>query len=201
MAFELPPLPYANDALAPHISPQTLAVHHGKHHAGYVAKLGELVAGTDLANLPLVDVIRRTAGRSGQTDVFHNAAQAWNHAFYWQSMRPGGGGRPSGAIAARITADFGSYEQFAERFARAGETQFGSGWAWLVLRNGALEVVKTPNADTPLTTGAVPLLTMDVWEHAYYLDYQNRRAEYIKAFLDALVDWESANRNLKQAGT
>jgi Fe-Mn family superoxide dismutase len=196
MAIELPPLPYALDALSPHINAATLGVHHGKHHQAYVTNANKLIAGTAYAAMGLVDIVKATAGKADQAMVFNNAAQVWNHTFYWQSMKPGGGGKPTGAIASKIAADFGSYEKFRELFAQAGATQFGSGWAWLVLRNGKLEVTKTPNAETPLTGGAVPLLTMDVWEHAYYLDFQNRRPDYIATFLDHLVDWSFANKNL-----
>ncbi|HLQ38599.1 MAG TPA: superoxide dismutase [Planctomycetota bacterium] len=199
MTFELPSLPYSMDALAPHISAQTLSFHHGKHHQAYVTNLNKLVDGSDLASKSLVDVIKLTAGKPDKAGVFNNAAQVWNHTFYWQSMKPKGGGKPSGVIASKITADFGSYEKFAEQFSQAGATQFGSGWAWLNMKAGKLEVTKTPNAETPLTTGAVPLLTMDVWEHAYYLDFQNRRPDYIKTFLEQLVNWEFANANLMKA--
>ncbi|MGE3172731.1 MAG: superoxide dismutase [Planctomycetota bacterium] len=199
MAFELPPLPYANDALSPHITAQTLSFHHGKHHNAYVTNLNKLVDGTDLAGKSLVDVVKATAGKADKAGVFNNAAQVWNHTFYWHSMKAGGGGKPAGAIAAKIDADFGGYDKFVEAFSQAGATQFGSGWAWLVLDGGKLKVTKTPNAETPLTTGAVPLLTMDVWEHAYYLDFQNRRPDYIKAFLEHLVNWDFANENLAKA--
>ena len=199
MAFELPPLPYPADALSPHISANTLSFHHGKHHQAYVTNLNKLVEGTDLANASLEDVIKRTAGKADKQGIFNNAAQVWNHTFYWHSMKPNGGGKPTGAIAQAITADFGSYEKFVELFSQAGATQFGSGWAWLVHQNGKLAVQKTPNAETPITTGAVPLLTMDVWEHAYYLDYQNRRPDYIKTFLERLVSWDFANKNLPKS--
>jgi Fe-Mn family superoxide dismutase len=196
MAFQLPPLPYANDALLPHITPNTLSFHYGKHHQAYVTNLNKLVEGTDLASKSLVDVVKATAGKPDKAAIFNNAAQVWNHTFYWSSMKPKGGGKPTGAIAQKINADFGSFEKFTELFSQAGATQFGSGWAWLSLKGGKLEVTKTPNAETPLTTGATPLLTMDVWEHAYYLDFQNRRPDYIKAFLDNLVNWDFANQNM-----
>ncbi len=197
MAFTLPDLPYAKDALAPHISSETLDFHHGKHHAAYVKNLNGMVEGTDLASQSLEDVIRATAGVADKAGVFNNAAQIWNHTFYWQSMRPNGGGAPTGALAEMIDRDFGSFDAFKDAFAKAGATQFGSGWAWLVHANGKLEVRKTLNAETPLTeAGVTPLLTMDVWEHAYYLDFQNRRPDYISTFLDHLVNWEFASENL-----
>ena len=195
MAFELPPLPYAMDALAPHISQETLEYHYGKHHQTYVTNLNNLVAGTDDENASLTDIIAKAEG-----GLFNNAAQVWNHTFYWQSMKPKGGGKPSGAIATKIDTDLGGYAKFVELFSQAGATQFGSGWAWLVLKGGKLEVTKTPNAETPLTqAGCTPLLTMDVWEHAYYLDFQNRRPDYIKTFLDHLANWDFANQNLAKA--
>ena len=197
MAFTLPDLPYAKDALAPHISSETLDFHHGKHHAAYVKNLNGMVEGTDLASKSLEDVIRATAGVADKAGVFNNAAQIWNHTFYWQSMRPNGGGAPAGPLAEMIDRDFGSFDAFKDAFAKAGATQFGSGWAWLVYANGKLEVRKTLNAETPLTeAGVTPLLTMDVWEHAYYLDFQNRRPDYISTFLDHLVNWEFASENL-----
>jgi Fe-Mn family superoxide dismutase len=199
MAFELPPLPYANDALSPHINAQTLSIHHGKHHQAYVTNLNKLVDGTDLASKSLVDVIKATAGKTDKAGVFNNAAQVWNHTFYWNSMKPKGGGKPTGAIQAKIDSDLGGYDKFVEAFSQAGATQFGSGWAWLVLDGGKLKVTKTGNAETPLTTAAVPLLTMDVWEHAYYLDFQNRRPDYIKAFVEHLINWDFANKNLPKA--
>jgi superoxide dismutase, Fe-Mn family len=199
MAIELPPLPYALDALSPHINTQTLSIHHGKHHQAYVTNGNKLIEGTEFASMPLEAIIKATAGKADKAGIFNNTAQVWNHTFYWQSMKPKGGGKPTGAIAAKITADFGSYEKFVELFSQAGATQFGSGWAWLSLKAGKLEVTKTPNAETALTTGAVPLLTMDVWEHAYYLDFQNRRPDYIKTFLEHLVNWDFANANLAKA--
>lgn len=200
MAFTLPDLPYAKDALAPHISSDTLDYHHDKHHAAYVNKLNGFVEGTDLAAKSLEDVIRETEGKADKTGIFNNAAQVWNHTFYWQSMRPNGGGKPGGDLAKAIDRDFGSFDKFKDAFSEAGAGQFGSGWAWLVLKNGKLDVRKTPNAETPLTeAGATPLLTMDVWEHAYYLDYQNRRPDYISSFLDHLVNWEFAAENLAAA--
>jgi len=200
MAFTLPDLPYAKDALAPHISSQTLDFHHGKHHNAYVGKLNGLVEGTELAALSLEDVIKKTAGDADKAGVFNNAAQIWNHTFYWQSMRPNGGGAPTGELAAMIDRDFGSLDAFKAAFADAGATQFGSGWAWLVLAGEKLAVRKTLNAETPLTEdGVTPLLTMDVWEHAYYLDFQNRRPDYISTFLEHLMNWEFAAENLATA--
>ncbi len=194
--FELPALPYPEGALEPYISARTLGFHHGKHHAAYVDKLNGLVKGTDLADLALEEVIRKVAGDDARKPVFNNAAQAWNHAFYWNSMRPKGGGPPSGRIAKRIEASFGSYDAFKEQFKKAAGGQFGSGWAWLVAEGEKLAILTTPNADLPLAQGKKALLTCDVWEHAYYLDYQNRRPDYVTAFLENLVDWEFAETNL-----
>lgn len=194
--FELPALPYAKNALEPHISENTLNFHHGKHHQAYVTKLNELIAGTDLENKTLEEIIKATAGDSAKAGIFNNAAQVWNHTFYWNSMSPNGGGKPSGTVLAKIEESFGSYENFASEFKNAGATQFGSGWAWLVLENGKLKITKTPNAETPLTTNAKPLMTMDVWEHAYYLDFQNARPGYMDTFLDKLVNWEFVEKNL-----
>ena len=198
MAVKLPDLPYAQDALAPHISAETLSFHHGKHHNAYVTKANELISGTELEDAS-VEEIAQAAHDKGDQGLFNQAAQVWNHTFYWNSMSPTGGGKPTGDIAARIDADFGSYEEFATQFKNAGATQFGSGWAWLVLDNGKLVVEKTLNADTPLVHGKTPILTMDVWEHAYYLDYQNRRPDYMGAFLEHLVNWDFANKNLANA--
>lgn len=200
MAITLPPLPYARSALAPHISEQTLTFHYGKHHQAYVDTLNRKLEGRREANAPLEEIIRQTAGDLDRAGVFNNAAQVWNHTFYWRSMTPNGGGAPSGDIAKAIDRDFGGYEGFREAFAKAGAGQFGSGWAWLSVRDGGLEIRKTPNAETPLTeAGATPLLAMDVWEHAYYLDYQNRRPDYVSAFLDHLINWNFANANLAKA--
>jgi Fe-Mn family superoxide dismutase len=192
MAIELPALPYAQDALEPHMSANILSFHYGKHHNTYVVNLNKLIQGTDSADKSLEDIIRSSDG-----GIFNNAAQVWNHTFYWNSMSPNGGGAPTGKIAALIDSSFGSYEEFKTQFAAAGATQFGSGWAWLVLKEGKLEIQKTPNAETPLIQKDVkPILTMDVWEHAYYLDYQNARPAYMSVFLDKLVNWEFANANL-----
>ena len=199
MAHQLPELPYGLDALEPHLSRSTLEFHHGKHHAAYVTNLNNLVAGSDLEGKSLEDTILAVSGDASKAGVFNNAAQVWNHTFYWQGMKPGGGGAPSGDLAAKIDADFGSFEAFKDQFKTAGATQFGSGWAWLVLDNGTLKITKTGNADLPLAHGQKALLTMDVWEHAYYLDYQNRRPDYITTFLDKLVNWDFVAANLAAA--
>ncbi|MBE9178931.1 superoxide dismutase [Oculatella sp. LEGE 06141] len=199
MTYELPSLPYDYDALAPYISADTLKFHHDKHHAAYVNKFNELVQGTDLADLSIEEVIKATYNDSAKSGIFNNAAQAWNHTFYWNSMKPSGGGTPTGALADKMNADFGSFDKFKEEFKTAGTTQFGSGWAWLVLDNGTLKVTKTPNAVNPLAQGQTPLLTMDVWEHAYYLDYQNRRPDYEQAFLDSVVNWDFVSQQLAHA--
>ncbi|MGY2946839.1 superoxide dismutase [Thermostichus sp. MS-CIW-30] len=199
MAFELPALPYPADALKPYMSAETFSYHHGKHHAAYVANLNKLIEGTDLANKSLEEIIKATFGDPDKAGIFNNAAQVWNHTFFWESMKPGGGGAPTGPIADKINADFGSYDKFVEAFKTAAATQFGSGWAWLVLDNGTLKVTKTPNAENPLVYGQTPLLTLDVWEHAYYLDYQNRRPDFINAYLEHLVNWDAANARLAAA--
>jgi superoxide dismutase, Fe-Mn family len=193
MAFSLPPLPYDKSALAPHLSEETLEFHYGKHHKAYVDNLNKLVDGKPEASKSLEDIIKTSEG-----GVFNNAAQIWNHTFYWNSIKPSGGGQPTGELAQAITRDFGSYEKFAEEFSTAGATQFGSGWAWLVLDKGKLAVTKTPNADLPLKHGQKALLTMDVWEHAYYIDFRNARPKYIETFLKHLVNWDFALANLKQ---
>ncbi|MBP0001400.1 MAG: superoxide dismutase [Cyanobacteria bacterium SID2] len=190
MAFTLPELPYAKDALAPYISAQTLEFHHGKHHAGYVTKLNAAIEGTDLADKSLEEIIKATAGDPAKVGIFNNAAQTWNHSFYWQCMKPGGGGQPTGALAEKIDAAFGSFDSFITELKNAAATQFGSGWAWLVQDGDTLKVVKTLNAENPMTAGQKPLLTVDVWEHAYYLDYQNKRPDYIGAFFTSLVNWD-----------
>jgi superoxide dismutase, Fe-Mn family len=195
MAFELPPLPYDRTALAPHYSGETLDFHHGKHHNAYVVNLNKLIDGTPDADRSLEAIIKGSAGNPSKAGVFNNSAQIWNHTFFWSSMKPGGGGAPSGALKAAIDKDFGSLDGFKEAFTQAGVTQFGSGWAWLVKDSGALKVTKTPNAETPLTGNAVPLVTCDVWEHAYYIDYRNRRPDFLKAFLDHLINWDFASAN------
>lgn len=199
MAFELPALPYAQDALEPHITANTLSFHHGKHHNTYVTNLNNLTKDTDLANKSLEDVVSAVAGDASKAGIFNNAAQIWNHTFYWNSMSPNGGGAPTGAVADKIASDLGGYDKFVEEFKAAATTQFGSGWAWLVVDGGTLKVTKTGNADTPIAHGQTPLLTIDVWEHAYYLDFQNRRPDYIAAFLDHLINWDFANQNLAAA--
>jgi len=196
MAIVLPDLPYAKDALAPVISANTLEFHYGKHHKAYVDNGNKLIAGSELADADLETIIKKTAGDAAKAGIFNNAAQVWNHTFYWRSLSPQGGGPPTGAIAAKITAAFGNYDKFAEELKNAGVTQFGSGWAWLVLDGGQLKIMKTANADTPIAHGLKPILTIDVWEHAYYLDYQNRRPDYLTAVIEKLLNWDFANRNL-----
>ncbi len=198
MSFTLPELPYPKEALAPHISEKTLDFHYGKHHNTYLTNLNKLIQDTDLANESLEYIIEKTSGITSKSGIFNNAAQVWNHTFYWNSMKPGGGGKPSGRIAEEIDEHLGGYDQFVEQFKKAGATQFGSGWAWLVLNRGVLEVMKTPNADNPLAHGFTPVLTMDVWEHAYYLDYQNRRPDYIEAFINNLINWDHASSQLEK---
>jgi superoxide dismutase, Fe-Mn family len=195
-SISLPVLPYAPNALAPVITENTISFHYGKHHQAYVNNTIKMIAGTDLEKAALEEIIKKTAGRADQTALFNNAAQVYNHTFYWNSMKPGGGGEPRGKIAEKINESFGSYQKFAEAFSSAAASQFGSGWAWLVLDGGNLKVVTTSNAETPVTTSAKPLIAIDVWEHAYYLDYQNRRADYIKAFVEKLLNWDFAEKNL-----
>jgi Fe-Mn family superoxide dismutase len=199
MPFELPALPYDKTALEPFISANTLDFHHGKHHNAYVVNLNNLTKDTALAGQSLEDVIRASAGDGSKVGIFNNSAQVWNHTFYWHCMKPGGGGAPSGDVAQAITAAFGSYEKFAEEFKNACVTQFGSGWGWLVAANGALKITKTANADLPMVHGETALLTCDVWEHAYYLDFQNRRPDYVQTFLDKLVNWNFVATNLAGA--
>ena len=197
--FTLPPLPYQENALAPVISANTLSFHYGKHHKAYLDNLNKLIAGTEYEAATLEKIITDTAGKADKTPIFNNAAQTWNHTFYWNGLTPNGGGKPTGRIAQMIESDLGGYEQFKKDFAQAGVTQFGSGWAWLVAEGGKLKLVKTGNADNPLTKGQVPLLTLDVWEHAYYLDYQNRRPDHLSAAIDQLLNWDFANANLSKA--
>jgi Fe-Mn family superoxide dismutase len=182
--------------LEPVITAKTLSFHYGKHHKAYVDNLNKLIAGTDYSDLSLEEIIKGTAGRSERVAIFNNAAQIWNHTFYWNSLSPKGGGEPPAALKHKIEASFGSVDAFKKEFAAAAVSQFGSGWAWLVLEDGKLKVVKTANAEDPLTTGKKPLLTIDVWEHAYYLDYQNRRPDYVNAVLDKLINWEFALQNV-----
>ena len=193
--FVLPPLPYAENALEPVISGRTISFHYGKHHKAYIDNLNKVIAGTEYADLPLEKIIIGTAGSSEKAAIFNNAAQAWNHTFYWKSMTPKGGGEPPKELKLKMEASFGSVEVCKKELVNAAVSQFGSGWAWLVLDGDKLKVVKTANANLPLTTGLKPVLTIDVWEHAYYLDYQNRRADYVNAVLDKLVNWEFALHN------
>ena len=199
MAYKLPDLPYPYNALEPCISKSTLEFHHDKHHAAYVNIYNNAVKGTEHDSMDLEAVIKAVAKIESKVGVFNNAAQAWNHTFYWSCMKPGGGGTPTGALADKIKADLGGFDKFVEAFKSAGATQFGSGWAWLVLDKGTLKVTKTGNAGNPMTSGQTPLLTMDVWEHAYYLDYQNRRPDYINDFVGKLINWEFVAKNLAAA--
>jgi Fe-Mn family superoxide dismutase len=198
MSIELPNLPYSQDALAPHISANTLSFHYDKHHQAYVTNLNKMIDGTDLAEKSLVEIIQTTSGNKDRQGIFNNAAQVWNHTFYWHSMTPNGGGKPSGKVLEALTSSFGSYDDFVEQFKAKGGGQFGSGWAWLVKKSdGSLDVMNTPNAETPLTDDSVtPLMTMDVWEHAYYLDYQNSRPNYMNSFLSNLVNWDFVEQNM-----
>jgi Fe-Mn family superoxide dismutase len=195
MTHALPPLPYAENALEPVISARTVSFHYGKHHKGYLDNLNKLVAGTKFADLSLEQIIAGSAGRPELSAIFNNSAQAWNHAFYWQSMSPSGGGHPPAALRQRIETSFGSVDGCRTELAKAAVSQFGSGWAWLVLDGDRIRVVGTANAEVPLTQGMKPLLVIDVWEHAYYLDHQNRRADYVQAVLDKLINWEFALQN------
>ena len=196
MTFTLPALPYAQNALEPYISSDTISFHYGKHHQAYVDNLNKLVKDTPLAAMSLEEVIKDSAKDPAKAGIFNNSAQVWNHTFYWNSMKPNGGGAPKGELAKRIDKDFGSFDKFKEAFKTAGTTQFGSGWAWLVLDGDTLKVTKTGNADLPMVHGQKALLTMDVWEHAYYLNFQNRRPDYITTFLDKLVNWDFVEKNL-----
>ncbi len=191
MAFELPPLPYARDALAPHISAETIDFHYGKHHQTYVTNLNNLAKGTEFEAMALEDVVRKSQG-----GMFNNAAQIWNHTFYWNSLSPKGGGEPGGKLADAIRKSFGSFQEFKDKFSQAAIGTFGSGWAWLVQRpDGTLGIVSTSNAATPLTGADRPLLTCDVWEHAYYIDYRNARAKYVESYWN-LVNWEFAGAQM-----
>lgn len=190
MTFELPALPYANDALAPHISAETIEYHYGKHHQTYVTNLNNMVPGTEFEGLSLEDIVKKSSG-----GIFNNAAQVWNHTFYWNCLSPNGGGAPTGGLANAIERTFGSFDEFKEAFTKCAVTTFGSGWAWLVKNaNGSLELVSTSNAGCPLTAGQTPILTCDVWEHAYYIDFRNARPKYLEAFW-SLVNWEFAGAN------
>jgi len=194
MTFTLPALPYDKKALEPHISANTFDFHHGKHHKAYVDKANELVKGTPLENMPLEKAVIESKKQGGP--LFNNIGQIYNHNLFWESMKPNGGGMPTGKLLEKITADFGSFDSFKEKFIAAGVGQFGSGWVWLVFNTGELEIVKTANADTPLTEGKTPLLVCDVWEHAYYLDYQNRRADFLKVFIEKLANWDFAAKRM-----
>ena len=196
MSITLSPLPYDRTALEPHISGRTLEIHHGKHHSGYVDKVNDAIEGTALADATLEQIISETADDDERQNLFNSAAQTWNHDFFWSSMRPDGGGRPTGKLADAIESAFGNHDAFKEAFADTATSQFGSGWAWLVADSaGAVKTVSTGDADLPLTDGLTPLLTCDVWEHAYYLDYQNERGSFVNAFLDKLVNWDFAEKN------
>ncbi len=197
MTFQQPPLPFAMDALEPYgMKAETFEYHYGKHHKAYVDKLNGMVEGTDLANKSLEEVIKIAFQDASKTGIFNNAAQVWNHSFFWNCLKPGGGGSPSGDLAAKIDKDFGSFDKFKEEFSSAAATQFGSGWAWLVDDGGTLKVMKTPNAENPLVHGKKALLTLDVWEHAYYIDFRNARPAFIKNFMDNLVNWDFVAKNL-----
>jgi Fe-Mn family superoxide dismutase len=199
MAFELPPLPYQRNALEPVMSERTFSFHYDKHHQAYVTKLNELIKGKPEETMALEEIIQKHHSEPMKEDaIFNNAAQVWNHSFFWNSMKKGGGKNIPPELEKRIVSDFGSVEKFKEDFVAAGVGQFGSGWAWLVEDNGKLAILKTPNAHLPLAHGKKALFTCDVWEHAYYLDYQNRRPDFLKAFLNDLVNWEFAARNLSQ---
>ena len=190
MSFELPSLPYANDALAPYMSSETLDFHHGKHHQTYVTNLNNLLKDHELQSSSLEDIVVKSSKDASMAGIFNNAGQHWNHILFWQCMKPNGGGSIPSELAGRLKSDFGSVEQFKEAFIQAGITQFGSGWAWLAIDNGKLVVTKSPNASNPLVDGMKPILGCDVWEHSYYIDYRNKRPDYLKAFLDSLVNWE-----------
>ena len=190
MSFELPSLPYANDALAPYMSAETLDFHHGKHHQTYVTNLNNLIKDTDLQNSSLEEIVVKSAKETSMAGIFNNAGQHWNHILFWQCMKPNGGGAIPSELEKKLNEDFGSVDKFKEAFIQAGTTQFGSGWAWLAVNNGKLVVTKSANASNPLVDGMKPILGCDVWEHSYYIDYRNKRPDYIKAFLDNLVNWE-----------
>ena len=190
MSFELPSLPYANDALAPYMSAETLDFHHGKHHQTYVTNLNNLLKDNELEGSSLEDIVVKSSKDTSMAGIFNNAGQHWNHILFWQCMKPNGGGSIPSELEARLNSDFGSVDQFKEAFIQAGTTQFGSGWAWLAIDNGKLVVTKSANASNPLVDGMKPILGCDVWEHSYYIDYRNKRPDYLKAFLDSLVNWE-----------
>ncbi|ODG97201.1 superoxide dismutase [Nostoc sp. KVJ20] len=200
MAFVQPPLPFDINALEPYgMKAETFEYHYGKHHKAYVDNLNKLTEGTELADKSLEEVIKTSFQDSSKAGIFNNAAQVWNHTFFWNSLKPGGGGAPTGDLAAKIDKDFGSFDKFKEEFSNAAATQFGSGWSWLIDDGGTLKVIKTPNAENPLAHGKKALLTLDVWEHAYYIDYRNARPAFIKNFLENLVNWDFAAENLAKA--
>jgi superoxide dismutase, Fe-Mn family len=192
-----PALPFAENALEPVISAQTIGFHYGKHHKAYVDNLNKLIANTEFEGLQLEDIIKKTTGKTQYAGIFNNAAQVWNHTFFWNSLTPNGGGKPSEALMKKIEESFSSFDSFLKEFAEAAKTQFGSGWAWLVQDGSMLKILKTSNAETPITMGVKPLLTIDVWEHSYYLDYQNKRPDYVSAVIEKLVNWEFAAKNLE----
>ena len=196
MTFELPSLPYASDALAPYMSSETLDFHHGKHHQTYVTNLNNLVKDSDMQDASLEDIVIKSSKDASMAGVFNNAGQHWNHILFWQCMKPNGGGTMPSELENRISSDFGSVDQFKEAFVQAGTTQFGSGWAWLAIDNGKLVVTKSANASNPLVEGMKPILGCDVWEHSYYIDYRNKRPDYLKAFLDNMVNWEFVSSQL-----
>jgi Fe-Mn family superoxide dismutase len=199
-ALVQPPLPYAEDALEPHLSEEALRLHYQGHQAAYVARANELLKGSDLAGRSPEEILQRAAGKEALSDLYNNVAQAWNHAFFWQCLKPEGGGEPTGELAEKIEEDFGGLDAFKEAFAEVARRRFGSGWAWLVLDDGKLRVVSTANAHTPLAEGVQPLFTVDLWEHAYYLDYRNQRAEYVSVVLERLANWDFVAVRLATAG-
>ena len=190
MTFQLPKLDYSKSSLSPHMSEETLDLHHGKHHQTYITNLNNLIKDSGLENSSLEEIVKKTSADPSKIGVFNNAGQHWNHILFWQCMKPNGGGSIPSELEGRLNSDFGSVEQFKEAFIQAGTTQFGSGWAWLAIDNGKLVVTKSPNASNPLVDGMKPILGCDVWEHSYYIDYRNKRPDYLKAFLDSLVNWE-----------
>ena len=198
--YTLPPLPYDNGALEPHIDAKTMEIHHTKHHQAYVTNLNNLIAGTDLEGKSLEEVIKASYGDTAKAGIFNNAGQHWNHNLFWRVMKKGGGGKPGGQLLTRIEKDFGSFEAFVDQFKQAAVTQFGSGWGWLAVDGDKLKVIKTPNGENPLVHNMKPLLGVDVWEHAYYLDYRNRRPDYVAAFLNNLVNWGEVEAELSKAG-
>jgi Fe-Mn family superoxide dismutase len=199
MAFTLSPLPYVESALAPVISARTMEFHHGKHHAGYVDKLNKLTEGTPYARMSLEQIITQTAKDKKRIEIFNNAGQVWNHDFFWRSMTPDGGGAPADDLGSRIAQDFGSFDRFAQQFLERAVAQFGSGWTWLAVKGNRLQITSTPNAESPMISGQHALLTCDVWEHAYYLDYQNDRKRFVESFLDKLVNWDFVAEQLSRS--